>query len=331
MARSPLARRARAYAPGGIGNLGPGLDVLGCAVTGAGDIVDVEWSDADAGVDLVVADAGHRDLPRDPMRNAAAIAGRAVLRHCSAGRHERTIVLRITKGLPLAGGQGGSGASAVAGAVAVNALLGSPLDRAALLPLALEGEAQVAGRHADNVAASLLGGIVLVRTLDPLDVIRVPYPTALRIVLTLPQQQLRTADARAVLPPSLPRELALRQAANIAAMMIAFGTGDLALLARAVHDDIAEPARAPLLPGFREAQAAALGAGALGCSISGAGPSAFAFAPDDKSAERIAGAMRSAYAGHGIAATSRVARIDEQGARVESPNSTGGAADRESR
>ena len=252
------------------------------------------------------------------MHHAAAIAAMAVQQRAAAGGIARpgSLVMRVEKQLPLSGGQGGSAASAVAGAVAMNELLGKPLDEPALLAAALDAEATVAGRHADNVAPALMGGVVLVRAVDPLDVLRLPFPRALRVVLLQPDQRLRTAEARAVLPAMIERSLFVRQSANIAAMVAAFASGDLALLRRALDDQIAEPARAPLLPGFAEAKAAALEAGAVGCSISGAGPTSFAFAPNDIVAERVAAAMRAAYATCGAKATSRVGRIDEQGARV---------------
>jgi homoserine kinase len=147
--------------------------------------------------------------------------------------------------------------------------------------------------------------------------VRIPAPARLRVVLVHPAQQLRTADARAVLPRTLDRTAAFAQAANVAAMIAAFHSDDLALLARSLDDRIAEPARMALLPGFADAKQAALDAGAVGCSISGAGPTAFAFADSDAAAERIAAAMRDSYSAHGIASTARVARIDERGARVE--------------
>jgi homoserine kinase len=196
--------RVRAYAPGGIGNMGPGLDVLGCAVTGAGDIIELEWAGAEERGSIHIDDPGHPELPTDPTRHAAAIAASAVLRVAGV-RPERSLVMRVRKGLPLSGGQGGSAASAVAGTIAMNALLGSPLDERALLSAALEAESTVAGRHADNVAPALLGGVVLVRSIDPLDVVRLPFPSALRVVLVQPEQRLRTAEARAVLPSTIER------------------------------------------------------------------------------------------------------------------------------
>lgn len=226
------------------------------------------------------------------------------------------VSLQLQKGLPLAGGQGGSAASAVAGAVAADHLCDAGLDAAALLRCALTAEAAVAGRHADNLAPSLLGGLVLVRSLDPLDVIRLPVPGSLRVVLAHPDQQLRTRDARAALPASVARAVALAQAANVAAMVAGACLNDLRLLGRALDDQIAEPARAPLLPGFERAKRAALAAGALGCSISGAGPTAFALAEDDATAARIGHAMVAAYATDGVAATARVAEVDHDGARI---------------
>jgi len=310
-----LPRCVRVYAPGGIGNMGPGLDALGCAVTGAGDTIELEWLDQPSDATITIAESGHPELSTHPGRHAASIAALAVLR-VATERPPRSLVMRATKGLPLAGGQGGSAASAVAGAVAMNAMLGSPLDERGLLDAALEAETVVAGRHADNVAPALLGGVVLVRSVDPLDVVRLPYPAALRVALVQPEQRLATAQARAVLPNAVERAVVVRQIANVAAMVAALTSGDLDLLRRALDDRIAEPARAPLLPGFREAKAAALEAGALGCSISGAGPTSFAFAADDAAAERIGATMCGAYFSRGVKATSRVARIDERGARL---------------
>ena len=307
-----MPRQIRVFAPGSIGNVGPGLDVLGLAVSGAGDTVEAERLDHPG---IVLADPGHPDLPSAPERHASAIAALAVLRR--AGRAEEVgLRLRVIKGLPLSGGQGGSAASAVAGAVAANRLLDDPLSADEVLLAALESESALAGRHADNLAPSLLGGMVLIRSLEPLDLIRVPVPAGLRIVLIHPAQVLDTRDGRAVLPDRVPREVALHQAAQVAAMVAAAYAGDLALLGRAVDDRIAEPARAPLLPGFVRAKAAALEAGALGCSISGSGPTAFAFASDDGRAARIVQAMCAAYAEAGLSCSARVERPDLEGARL---------------
>jgi len=312
---TPSATRVRVFAPGGIGNLGPGLDALGCAVTGRGDVVELAWTDKRSTDLLRIADAGHPDLPRDPGRHSAAIAALAVLR-MSGIAPQRSLVMHVEKQLPLAGGQGGSAASAVAGAVAMNELLGRPADTKAILYAALEAESTVAGRHADNIAPALLGGVVLVREVESLDIISIPFPAALRVVLAHPEQRLATAAARAALPARIPRAVAVQQSANVAAMVAAFTSGDLELLRRALDDQIAEPARASLLPGFTAAKAAALRAGAIGCSISGAGPTSFAFAADEAAARLIATEMVGAYEECGVRATARIEAIDARGART---------------
>lgn len=307
----PPSQRARAFAPGSVGNIGPGLDILGMALKGRGDVVEVALRDG-AGIEVV--DAGHPDLPRDAAHNTAALAAAAALR--LGGQGPVGLTLTITKGLPLSGGQGGSAASAVAGAVATNALLNLGLTERQLVESALEAEAQVAGRHLDNILPSLIGGIVLIRDAATFDWMRMEAPRALRVVLAQPEQRLRTVEGRAVLPSDLPRDVALYQAAQVAAMVLAFVSNDLTILRRAVDDRIAEPARAPLLPGFVSAKKAALDAGALGCSISGSGPTAFAFASDQADALEIAAAMKAAYEAEGIACVTRVSEVSAEGARV---------------
>jgi len=302
--------RVSAFAPGGIGNLGPGLDIVGCAIDGPGDTVHAERVDT-PGVRLL--ERGHVDLPSDPGRHTSAIAATEVLRRARA---TFGLALRIRKGLPLAGGQGGSAASAIAGAVAANAMLDDPLDANELLLAALVAEERVAGRHLDNLAPALLGGIVLVRSIDPIATVRFTAPESLRIVLVHPEMRLRTAEARAVLPASIDRATSVAQAAAVATMVAAFATGDLALLRGAVDDRIAEPARAALLPGFTRAKAAAIDAGALGASIAGGGPSAFALIDGDLIAQPVLNAMLAAYASAGVRATGRIARVDDRGARV---------------
>jgi homoserine kinase len=307
-------KSAAAFAPGGVGNIGPGLDILGLALAGLGDTVRAEWTDRPG---IQIRDAGHPDLPTDPAGHTSAVAARVVLERAGDPRcRERGIALSVIKGLPLSGGQGGSAASAVAGAVAVNALLGGPLDRWALANAALAAEATVSGRHADNIAPSLLGGIVLVRSLDPLDLVQLPVPDELWVVVAHPDQRMPTAEARSVLPNQISRAVAVHQAAQVGAMVAALASGDYELLGRAIDDRIAEPVRAALLPGFREAKQAAQDAGALGSSISGSGPTAFALVRGRQAGERVAAAMRAAYTACELQSEVRVTRIDRQGARV---------------
>jgi homoserine kinase len=305
---------AVAFAPGGVGNIGPGLDILGLALAGPGDTVRAEWADSPG---IHIRDSGHPDLPADADRHTSGLAAQAVIdRAGGLGREKRGIALTVKKGLPLSGGQGGSAASAVAGAVAVNALLGNPLDRLELVRASLAAEEQVSGLHADNIAPSLLGGIVLIRSLDPLDLVQLPVPDELMVVVARPDQRMLTAEARSVLPSQISRAVALHQAAQVGAIIAALATSDYALLGRAIDDRIAEPVRAPLLPGFREAKQAALLAGALGSSISGSGPTVFALVRSREIGDRVATAMAAAYRACGQESEVRVAHIDREGARL---------------
>ena len=310
-------RRVRATVPGSIGNIGPGLDVLGCALAGPRDEVIVEWSETPG---ITVLDPGHPDLPTSPAHHAAAIAAASVLERARArgvAPPAPGVAITATKRLPLSGGQGGSAASAVAGAEAMNALLGASdrgtFGQSALLHACLDAEAKVSARHLDNIAPAMLGGIVVVRSVDPVDVIRLAPPPRLHIVLAHPAQRLATARARAVLPAEVPRAVVVHQLAQVAAIVAACATGDVALFGRAIDDRIAEPARAPLLPGFLAAKQAALDAGALGASISGAGPTAFAVVHDERVGALVAAAMRGAYARSGVECTTRVTTIDTTG------------------
>jgi homoserine kinase len=305
---------ATAFAPGGVGNVGPGLDILGLALAGAGDTVRAEWC-GESGVSIL--DAGHSELPRQATQHTAGLAALAVAERAGYRQNNnRGIALTVRKGLPLSGGQGGSAASAVASAVAVNALLGNPLDRLALVGACVDAEAGVSGRHGDNIVASLFGGIVLIRSLEPLDLVHLPVPEELWVVIARPDQQLRTAHSRSVLPDVIPRDVALHQAAQVGSMVAALAAADYALLGRAIDDRIAEPARAGLLPGFREAKQAALAAGALGSSISGGGPTAFALVRGRRSGDRVANAMAAAYSAAGYKSDVRVTQVDREGARI---------------
>jgi homoserine kinase len=301
-----------AQAPGGIGNFGPGLDVLGAAVEGLSDRVWAVRDEEQTGIRI--DRPGHPDLPRDPTKHASGIAAAEVLRIC--GRSDVGISLRIEKGLPLAGGQGGSAASAVAAAVAVDVLLGKTLTTDELIAAALAAETKVSGRHADNIIPALVGGIVLIRSLEDMDYVRLAVPEQLRIVLIHPGYRVSTHDARRALPEWVERPTAIHQMAQVGAIVHALATGDLELLGRAMDDRLAESARTPLLPGFAEAKRAAIEAGALGCSISGAGPSAFALVDDDRLGDEVAKAMIDAYAVRNVKAKARVTRIDERGAHL---------------
>jgi homoserine kinase len=301
-----------AEAPGGIGNFGPGLDVLGVALEGLADRVWAVRDEEHSGVRI--DRPGHPDLPRDASRHAAGIAALEVLRIC--GRPELGLSLRCEKGLPLAGGQGGSAASAVAAAVAVDALLGKTLTTDELIHAALAAVSKISGRHADNIIPSLVGGIVLIRSLDDMDFVKLPVPESLHFVIVHPAYRVSTQDARRALPEWVDRPTTIHQTAQVGAIVHALASGDLELLGRAMDDRLAEPTRTPLLPGFTDAKRAAAEAGALGCSISGAGPSAFAIVDDRKLGDEVGAAMADAYGRRNVKADWRVTKVDERGARV---------------
>jgi homoserine kinase len=298
-----------AFAPGSASNLGSGFDCLGVAFTGKGDRVHARRS-AESGVRVVaVSDAR---IPTDAARNTAAIAAAAVLRRAGA---DVGLELAIEKGLPLAGGMGGSAASAVAGAVAAAAILELRLSRADLLEAALEAETVVAGRHADNVAPSLLGGAVLIAGLDPPKLTTIQVHSEIALVLVSPDYLVETAKARAVLPKEIARADAIAQASALAGLILGLERGDGDLIRQSMVDRIAEPARRPLYPGYEEARAAAFDAGAFGVAVSGAGPTVLALVHRGVAAG-VGSAMVEGYARRGIGAVAHPAEVDRSGARV---------------
>jgi homoserine kinase len=303
--------RVSCYAPGSTSNVGPGFDCLGVAVLGLGDRVIAERA-ASPGVRVVsVSDPR---IPCHPARNTAALAAAEVLRRAGAGGVG--LDLRVHKGLPLSGGLGGSAASAVAGAVAANALLGGGLGPADLLRCALEAEAVVAGRHPDNAAPSLLGGAVVVLGVEPLRYARLTVHPSLRLVFATPAYGVETARARAVLPATVSRADAVGQASSLAGLVLGLERGDGALVRAAMVDRLAEPFRIPLYPGYARAREAALEAGAFGVAVSGAGPTLLAIASAG-AADAVGRAVVGAYGEGGVGASLHVAEVDPEGARIE--------------
>ena len=306
--------RVTAFAPGSASNLGPGFDCLGIAFTGKGDTVTASPAPAPGVRILSISDTR---IPTDADRNTASLAAAAVLRRC--GRESGPgMDLTIEKGLPLAGGMGGSAASAVAGAVAANALVRARLAPLDLLACALEAEEAVSGgRHADNVAPCLLGGAILVACADggAAEVTAIPVKQGLSLVLVTPAYQVETARARAVLPADVARGTAVTQAARLAGLVLGLERGEADLIRRNMFDAIAEPARAALFPGYAEARTAGLEAGALGVAVSGAGPTVVAVVPMP-SAAKVGEAMVQAYRRAGLEAVSHPAQIDRSGARI---------------
>jgi homoserine kinase len=298
---------ATAFAPGSIGNVGPGFDVLGLAIEGIGDRVTVELTDGDTRVDSITGvDAAL--VPLDPQRNAAAIAAVAWLR---AHGDSRNPIVTIDKGLPLSGGLGGSAASSVAGAFAAALAMGSETSPIDLAAAALQGEMTVAGEHLDNIAPAILGGLALSRSVRPIDIIALTVAADWRLALVTPDVRIQTKAAREVLPSTSGRAVWVQQMANTAGVVYAFATGDGELLRRALDDRYAEPRRAALIPHFNAVKRAALDAGAFACTISGSGPTLVAICADDDIAHRVTAAMQTAF--EQVRSIARVSPIARQG------------------
>ena len=307
-----MSERVKIFAPASASNLGPGFDVLGLALEQPGDVVEAEPSPT-GGVDIVEV-TGADSLTTDPDQNVAGIAATATLRRL--GSDVPGVRLWLHKQMPLASGLGSSAASSVAAAVAVNELFDGQLSQEEIIRCALEGETAVSGgAHADNVAPSVLGGIVLVRSCHPLDLVPLPVPADLRVVVVHPHTTVNTEDARRLVSD---RRFGIGDAVanlgNIAALVSSLYEGDLELLGRSVNDALVEPVRAPLVPGFPQVKDAALAAGAAGCSISGSGPSVFAFASSDETATHVADAMQAALNDAGASSTPYVGRVNTRGA-----------------
>ena len=310
--------RAEAMAPASIANLGVGFDILGVAITGEGDRIMAERVTADAGGVAVEVAAIHGDgelLPLESHLNVASIAALALLQQQDAGFSVR---LHIHKGIRAGGGLGSSAASAVAAVVAVNALLDEPLPDADLLDACLAGEAFASGgRHADNVAPCLFGGITLCRGIEAASIYSLPVPDGLYLALATPDIVVRTADARAVLPQQVAFRTMVSQTGAVADLIDAIYRGDIGRIARAMESDsVIEPARAPLIPHIDAMRQVAHRGGALNLVISGSGPTLCAVCDDAAVAEVVASTIADAYIDAGIDCTARTAMIRTQGAEI---------------
>lgn len=311
--RSAAPSRATAFAPAGVGNVAVGFDVLGHPLAAVGDRVTVTRTER-PGVEIEAITGLDVRIPHEPERNTATAGLIALLREKEL---PFGLSVRIDKAIPLGSGMGGSAASAVGALVAANALLEQPLTPLELLRYALVGETVASGSaHGDNLAPGLFGGLTLVRSMDPPDVVRVQVPESVRCVLVYPHLRLDTREARAVLPAQVSRQTAVEHGGNLAAFVLGCTHGDLELIRRAFIDLLAEPHRAALVKGFREVQSAALEGGALGCSLSGAGPSVFAWCANDASACAVRDAMRKSFERTGVETTAWISPVNAPGARL---------------
>ena len=304
--------RATAFAPASVGNVAIGFDILGFAVETLGDRVTVSRSAA-PGVSIAAVRGIAGELPREPAANTA---GRALLAMQEALRPGFGFTLEIDKGIPLGSGLGGSAASAVAAVVAANALLAAPCSLLELLSFAMAGEAVASGaRHVDNIAPSLYGGLVLTVGIDHPRVKQIPVPEGIRAVVVHPHMFLATARARAILRRSVELSDFVWQTANLAGFISGCYTNDLDMIRASFEDVVIEPQRQALIPGFQDVRRGAMQAGALGCSISGAGPSMFAWALE-AAAPAVLAAMRREFARHSLATDEWIVGMRSAGARV---------------
>jgi homoserine kinase len=310
-AAAPL-ERATAFAPASVGNVAIGFDILGFAVDALGDRVTVTRRAApEVVISAVRGIAG--ELPKEPRDNTA---GRALLAMQEALHLGFGFTVEIDKGIPLGSGLGGSAASAVGAVVAANALLPQACSPLELLKFAMAGEAVASGaRHVDNIAPSLYGGLVLTVGIDHPRVKQIPVPAGIRAVIVHPHMFLATSQARAILKRSVELSDFVWQTANLAGFISGCYTDDLDMIRASLEDVVIEPQRQALIPGFHEVRRGAMEAGALGCSISGAGPSMFAWAPE-ATAPAVLTAMSRAFGRHALATDGWVVEVRSAGARL---------------
>jgi len=308
-----MAREAvKVWAPASVANVAVGYDILGFAINGPGDEVILKRG-KEKGLKIVEITGAKGKLPLDINKNTAGYAARKLLEHLEAT--EEPLEMTIRKKMPFGSGLGSSAASAVAGVFAVNELLRTGLSKREILRFAVEGERIADGAwHADNVAPALLGGMTLIRDNETLDVHKLYIPRGLQTVVIYPKVQVLTKDSRDILSETVRLEQHIRQSGNLGAFIMGMYNSDFALIQRSLEDLIIEPQRAQLIPQFYEMKAAALGHGALGFSISGAGPSMFALCNNSLVAEKIIESANALYADQKIEIQTFHSEINNEGA-----------------
>jgi len=318
-------KSVRGFASATVGNVACGFDILGFAITEPGDEVILTRSErkhtgCPVTISSISGDGGK--LPLDPRKNTSSFVVLKFLEYIRTHKGQDCtghISLELKKHLPLSSGMGSSAASAAAALAAANELLGRPCTKMELVHFAIEGERVACGSaHADNAAPAILGNFVLIRSYTPLDLIVIPPPEKLFCSLVHPHTELRTSFARSVLPTDITLKDATRQWGNVGALVAGLLTSDYALVGRSLVDVVAEPKRAPLIPGFAEVKEAALNAGALGCSIAGSGPSIFAFSDSAETAHAAGEAMQKAFLASkkSLKSDTWVSPICREGARI---------------
>ena len=303
----------KVFAPATVANVSAGFDVLGLALHQPGDEVIFKLNQSGkVRIAEITGDEGK--LPRDPEKNTVSAV---VIKYLKERDIQVGVDISLHKKMPFGSGLGSSSASAVAGLVAINELMEKPWERKQLLPLAMEGERIACGNaHADNVAPSLLGGVVLIRSYNPLDIITLPYPENLYFSLVYPHVNVPTGEARKIIKPKVSLQDAVVQWGNVGGLVAGFCFQDNNLIGRSMQDVIIEPTRAVLIPHFYELKEIALQNNALGFSISGSGPTVFAVSEDENTAHQITQKLQNFLSQKGIQSDNFVSNINKEGAKI---------------
>lgn len=304
----------RVFAPATVANMVCGFDILGFALDRPGDEVQMRISEV-PGVRILKITGDEGRLPLDPLKNTVSASVMTLLK--ALGQENLGLEIELHKKMPIGSGLGSSAASTVAGLFAANELLGQPLTRQQLLPYAILGEELACGSgHADNVAPALLGGITLIRSYEPLDVIALPVPEKLQVSLLFPHVDVPTRAARSMIKKQIPLQGAVRQWGNIAGLIAGLYRSDYELIGRSMEDVLIEPIRSILIPDFDRLKQIALDLGALSFGISGSGPSVFAFSTSAETAEKITQALESHLITTGIGCNAYVSGININGPAI---------------
>lgn len=299
------------FCPATIANLSCGFDVLGLCLDNVGDEMVIRKS-AQKGIRITKIVGA--DLPLETENNVSGVAGLALLETVDS---DFGFEIEIYKNIKAGSGIGSSAASSAGAVFGINALLGYPYSTKDLVQFAMQGEKLACGNaHADNVAPALLGGFTLVRSYSPLDIIKIESPSELYATVVHPQIELKTSDARSVLKQTVSLKSAIMQWGNVGGLIAGLYTQDYDLIGRSLHDEIVEPLRSVLIPGFDLIKQAALENGALGSGISGSGPSIFALSKGKETAEKIAKAMSAVYEAINLPYEIHVSKVNSEGVKI---------------
>ena len=311
--KAPLngLRVIRVFAPATVANVVCGFDVLGFAVNEPGDEVEMRLTET-PGVVIKSISGDDGRLPLDAAKNTVSASVQHYLQHIN--RLDVGVEIKLHKKMPIGSGLGSSSASTVAGLFAINKLMGDLLSPKELVPFAMKGEELACGYgHADNVAPAILGGFVLVRSYDPLDVISLPTPAGMYAAIVYPEVDVPTKDARQMIRSKVLLKDAVTQWGNVAGLVSGLFMNDLDLIGRSMKDVLVEPTRSILIPGFEEMRAIAMENGAIGFGISGSGPSVFALAKDEETARKITKAQQQHLHKININSKAYVSSVNAQG------------------